>query len=143
VKQVPQFAVSFDRVIPSDLSLLDGAVAEITSAIDRAVWCEDIERIGLAVRRAIAKAIVHRNQYDPARALRASVSVNDDDALLVVVRVFGSDYQGAGKSAVFSPLRGTCLDRVRRPSRQNTQAAEPDPGRSADIAARKPIAARR
>jgi len=84
--QVPQIALSFDRVIPSDLSLLDGAVAEITAAIDRTACCEDTDRIGLAVREALINAMVHGNHRDPTRTVRVSVSVNRDCDLLIVVK---------------------------------------------------------
>jgi Histidine kinase-like ATPase domain len=78
--QIPQLVLSLDRVIPSDLSLLDGAVAEITEAIDRTACWEDVEKIGLAVREALANAMVHGNHGDPAKAVRVSVAVNEDCA---------------------------------------------------------------
>src|SRR6516225_8046627 len=65
--QVPQLALSFDWVIPSDLSLLDNAVAEITAAIDRARCWDDVETIGLALREALANAMIHGNQCDPEK----------------------------------------------------------------------------
>ena len=63
-RQVQKLALSLNKVIPSDLSLLDGAVAEITATIDRTACWEDVESIGLAVREAVANAIVHGNRSE-------------------------------------------------------------------------------
>jgi serine/threonine-protein kinase RsbW len=91
--QVPQLALSFDRVIPSDLRLLDGAVDEITAAIDSTACWEDTETIGLAVREALANAMVHGNRCDPARTVRISVSLNEDCGLLIVVKDSGPGFE--------------------------------------------------
>jgi len=90
--QVPQLALSFDRVIPSDLSLLDGTVAEITSAVDRAACWEDTESIGLAVQEALINAMVHGNHCDPEKTVRVSVAVNEDGDLLIIVKDSGSGF---------------------------------------------------
>ena len=94
--QVPQIALSFDRVIPSDLSLLDGAVDEITAAIDRAACWEDTESIGLAVREALINAMVHGNHCDPTKTVRVSVAVNEDCDLLITVEDSGSGFDPSG-----------------------------------------------
>jgi len=88
--------LSLDRVIPSDLSLLDGAVDEITAAIDRAACWEDTESIGLAVREALINAMVHGNHCDPTRAVRVSVAVNEDCDLLITVEDSGSGFDPSG-----------------------------------------------
>jgi serine/threonine-protein kinase RsbW len=93
---VPQIAPSFDKVFPSNLSLLDGAVAEITAAIDRTACCEDTDRIGLAVREALVNAIIHGNHCDPTRTVRVSVSVNWGCDLLIVVKDSGSGFDPSG-----------------------------------------------
>jgi serine/threonine-protein kinase RsbW len=90
--QVPQLALSFDWVIPSDLSLLDNAVAEITAAIDRARCWDDVETIGLAVREALANAMIHGNHCNPEKTARVSVVVNDECDLLIVVKDSGSGF---------------------------------------------------
>jgi serine/threonine-protein kinase RsbW len=90
--QIPQIRLRLDRVIPSDLRLLDGAVDEITAAIDRTACCEDTESIGLAVREALINAMVHGNHCDPARAVRVAISVNEDGDLLVLVKDSGSGF---------------------------------------------------
>jgi serine/threonine-protein kinase RsbW len=90
--QVPQLVLRFDRVIPSDLSLLDGTVTEITAAIDRTACWEDTENIGLAVREALINAMVHGNHCDPEKTVRVSVAVNADADLLIIVEDSGSGF---------------------------------------------------
>ena len=51
--QVATMVLNLDKVIPSELSLLDDAVAEIRAAIDRTAYWEDVESIGLAVQLAV------------------------------------------------------------------------------------------
>jgi serine/threonine-protein kinase RsbW len=90
--RVPQLALSFDRVVPSDPRVVDGVVAEITGALDRTVCWEDTESIGLAVREALNNAIVHGNHRDPAKSVLVSVSVKQDCGLLIVVKDSGSGF---------------------------------------------------
>ena len=90
--QVPQLVLSLDREIPSDLSLLDGAVAEITAAIGRTSCWEDTESIDLATQEALTNAIVHGNHCDPTKTTRVSVSVNEDCDLLIVVKDSGAGF---------------------------------------------------
>jgi serine/threonine-protein kinase RsbW len=90
--KVQKLVLSLKNVIPSDLSLVDGAVAEITAAIDRTACWEDSESIGLAVREALTNAIVHGNQSNPARTVRVSVAVNNNCELFIVVKDSGSGF---------------------------------------------------
>jgi len=90
--KVPEIVFRLEREIPSDLRLLDGAVAEMTAATERTRGCEDIESIGLAMREAIANAIVHGNHGDPAKTVHISVSVNADGDLLITVKDSGSGF---------------------------------------------------
>ncbi len=94
--QVQQLVLSIDKVIPSDQSLLDDAVTEITAAIDRTACWDDVERIDLAVREAIANAIVHGNHCDPEKTVRVSVAVNESCDLLIIVKDSGSGFDISG-----------------------------------------------
>jgi serine/threonine-protein kinase RsbW len=89
-----------DKVIPSDWRLLDDTVREITAAIDRtACWSDvetDIETIGLAVREALANAIVHGNHCDPEKTVRIFVAVNENCDLLMSVKDSGSGFDPSG-----------------------------------------------
>jgi anti-sigma regulatory factor (Ser/Thr protein kinase) len=90
--KVPGIVLSVEKEIPSDLTLLDGVLVKMIAAIEGTKWCEDTECIGLALREAIANAIVHGNQLDPAKLVRIAVSVNDDGALLIRVKDSGSGF---------------------------------------------------
>jgi serine/threonine-protein kinase RsbW len=87
--QAPQLVLSLDRVVPSDPSLLHDAVAEITEAIDGTACWDEVERIGLAVREALANAIIHGNHCDPEKTVGVSVAVNEDCELLIIVKDSG------------------------------------------------------
>ena len=73
--QVQQLILHVERDVPSDASLLDGAVAEITASIDRTACWDDVENIGLAVREALNDAMVHGNHCDPEKTVGVSVAV--------------------------------------------------------------------
>ena len=90
--QVEKLALRLDKVIPSDLSLLDDAVAEITGAMDRTACWNDVESIGLAVREAVANAIVHGNHYEPEKTVRVSVALYENRDLFIVVKDSGSGF---------------------------------------------------
>jgi serine/threonine-protein kinase RsbW len=91
-RQVQKPALSLEKVIPSDPSLLDDAVAEIAATIDRTACWEDVESIGLAVREAIANAIVHGNHSEPEKTVRVSVALYENCDLLIIVRDSGSGF---------------------------------------------------
>ena len=90
--QVATMVLSLDKVIPSELSLLDDAVAEITAAIDRTAYWEDVESIGLAVREALVNAIVHGNQCEPHKTVRVCVAVYEKGELVIIVKDSGSGF---------------------------------------------------
>lgn len=90
--RAPQLTLSVERVIPSELKLLDGIVAEIASAIEHTACCENAEPIALAVREAIANAVVHGNDCDPARAVAISASMNENCDFLITVKDSGPGF---------------------------------------------------
>jgi hypothetical protein len=85
-----------DKVIPSDPTLLDNTVQDITAALDRtACWGDiepDVKAIGLAVGEALANAIVHGNHCDLEKTVRIFVAVNEHGDLLVSVKDSGSGF---------------------------------------------------
>ena len=85
-----------DKVIPSDPTLLDDAINDITAELDAtACWNgdePDVESIGVAVREAIANAMVHGNHCDPEKTVSVSVAVNQNCDLLVNVKDSGSGF---------------------------------------------------
>jgi len=93
--QVPQ-VLRLEKVIPSDPTLLNDAVAEITAALDCAACWDDVEIIGLVVREALANAIVHGNHCDPEKMVSISVAVNEDCDLLMSVKDSGAGFDPSG-----------------------------------------------
>ena len=94
--RVRRLVFRLDRVIPSDVTLLDDAVREITAALIRtACWGgveADVESIELVVAEALANAIVHGNHCDPEKTVRISVAVSESCDLLVSVKDSGSGF---------------------------------------------------
>ena len=88
--QVRQLVFRLETVIPSDLTLLDEAVGDITAELRDMACCGDVETVGLAVGEALANAIVHGNHCDPEKTVRISVAVNENCDLLVSVKNSGS-----------------------------------------------------
>jgi anti-sigma regulatory factor (Ser/Thr protein kinase) len=101
--QVRELLLNLDRVVPSDASLLDDTVAEITAAIDRTGCWEDVETIGLVVREALTNAIIHGNHCQPQKTVRVSVTVNEYCDLLINVKDSGS---GFDISRLSEPING-------------------------------------
>jgi anti-sigma regulatory factor (Ser/Thr protein kinase) len=77
------------RVIPSDPNLLDQVVAEVTQAIERTPCRDDVERIGLAVREALANAMIHGNHCDCHKKVDIAVGLNESGDLFVTVKDSG------------------------------------------------------
>jgi serine/threonine-protein kinase RsbW len=98
--QVRNIGFRFTKVIPSDPTLVDDAVREITAVLDGiACWGDfetDVEIIGLVVREALANAIVHGNRCDLDKTVRISVAVNEKCDLLVSVKDSGSGFDPSG-----------------------------------------------
>ena len=117
-RQVQKPVLSLEEVIPSDPSLLDDAVAEITATIDRTACWEDVESIGLAVREAVANAIVHGNRSEPEKAVRVSVALCENCDLLIIVRDSGSGFDPRQAS------RPTCCGESAGQPRRRTYSCE-------------------
>jgi len=95
--------VRIDKVIPSDLRLLDDSVAEIVALIKRIAGWDDVEHIDLALHEALANAMTHGNGCDSSKAVRVSVALEENRGLLVVVKDEGSGFE---PSQLANPLAG-------------------------------------
>jgi len=104
--QTQKLSVFFNRDIPSDPKFLDDAVEEITRTIDGTTFWGDAEGIGLAVREALANAIIHGNRSDPEQRVDITIAVNASCDLLIVVRDSGA---GFDPSSVPNPTVGDSL----------------------------------
>jgi anti-sigma regulatory factor (Ser/Thr protein kinase) len=98
--QIRRLILRLDKVISSDPKVLDDAVGDITAELDAtACWGghePDVETIGLAVREAIANAIVHGNHCNSETMVRISVAVNENCDLLVSVKDSGAGFDPRG-----------------------------------------------
>ena len=104
--RIQKLSVFFNRDIPSDPKFLDDAVEEVIRAIDGASFWGDVEGIALAVREALANAIIHGNQSDPEQRVDITIAVNASCDLLIVVRDSGA---GFDPSSVPNPTVGDSL----------------------------------
>jgi|SRR5580693_61863 serine/threonine-protein kinase RsbW len=95
-----ELLLRLEKVIPPDPALLDRVVGDITAELDAtACWGggePDTETIGLAVREAIANAMIHGNHCDPEKEVRISVAVDEHCGLSVRVKDSGSGFDPDG-----------------------------------------------
>jgi len=89
---IQKLALFFNRVIPSDPKVLDDAVEEITRVIDGTTFWGDVEGIGLAVREALANAIVHGNHSNPEKPVEIAVAVDESCDLVIIIKDSGSGF---------------------------------------------------
>jgi anti-sigma regulatory factor (Ser/Thr protein kinase) len=91
--QVRQLLLRLDKVIPSDAALLDDVIREITTVLARTACLADVETdveaVALAIREALANAIVHGNRSDPEKPVRISITMDEDCDLLISVKDSG------------------------------------------------------
>jgi anti-sigma regulatory factor (Ser/Thr protein kinase) len=114
--QIRKLSVFLKRIIPSDPIFLDDAVEEITRTIDGTTLWGHVEGIGMAVREALANAIIHGNHSDSKKSVGIFVAVNENCDLLIIIRDSGSGFDPGrvpnptvGDSLLASPGRGIFL----------------------------------
>jgi len=86
----------FEKSIPSDLRVLDGAVVEFAQAIDGTTYCGDVEGICLAVSEALANAIIHGNESNPEKTVEISLGVNQNHDLDIILKDSGPGFDSSG-----------------------------------------------
>ncbi len=92
--EMGKLVLKLDEVVSSDVSLIDGVVAKITGLIEqRGCAGEDLDNIDLALREALANAILHGNRASPTMAVRVCVALQDDCGMLIVVKDAGSGFE--------------------------------------------------
>lgn len=90
-----EFLLKLDEVLPSDVSVIERVVENITALIGQTGCPEDLDKIELALREALANAILHGNRSHPTKGVRVCVAVQGDCALLIVVKDAGSGFDPA------------------------------------------------
>jgi len=76
-----RLVLRIEEVLPSDLRLLDEAVDGIALMIRCAGWQDHVEDIDLALREALANAIIHGNRCDQDKVVRVCGDGFDPDQL--------------------------------------------------------------
>jgi serine/threonine-protein kinase RsbW len=102
-----KLALRFYEAIPSTLAALEGVVERLV-ALARDVKCDDrhLERVELALREALANAIIHGNQQDPEKKVVVRCFCQPDRGMLLVVEDEGA---GFDPSDVPNPTQAECL----------------------------------
>jgi anti-sigma regulatory factor (Ser/Thr protein kinase) len=90
-----------EKLIPSDLALMNDTVAEVTAALNGTACWDDVVMIGVALQEALTNAIIHGNHFDREKTVSVSVDVNEDCDLILRVKDSGS---GFDPSAVPNPI---------------------------------------
>lgn len=87
-----QLVIQLDALIPSKINVIDRTVAEVIRLIEKSRCWDETESIELALREALANAIVHGNQSDPEKSVRICVGIGSDCNVLIVVKDAGSGF---------------------------------------------------
>jgi serine/threonine-protein kinase RsbW len=104
--EMDKLVITFDEVLASDVSLIDGAVAKMMALIEQSGCWDDSENIDLALREALANAIIHGNHSNPAKAVRVCVVLQPGCNLLIIVKDAGA---GFDPSQLPNPVLGQQL----------------------------------
>jgi serine/threonine-protein kinase RsbW len=90
--EADKLLIKLDEVVPSEIELIDGVVSKIVSLIeDRHCW-NDVDNVDLALREALANAIIHGSERDRTKHVRVCVALADDCSALIVVKDAGSGF---------------------------------------------------
>lgn len=98
-----KLVISVDEVVASDVNCIDDTVAKIIGVIEKTGCWDDLENIDLALREALANAIIHGNRNDRAKAVRICVAFQRGCGMVIVVKDAGS---GFDPSQIPNPVEG-------------------------------------
>jgi serine/threonine-protein kinase RsbW len=87
-----KLVIRLDEVLESDVGVIDGAVGKIMALLEQSHCWDDRENIELALREALANAIIHGNSSDPSKAVRVCVALEQNCNLLITVKDAGSGF---------------------------------------------------
>jgi serine/threonine-protein kinase RsbW len=102
-----KLALRFYEAIPSTLAALEDVVERLVT-LARDVKCDHrhLERVELALREALANAIIHGNRQDPGKKVVVRCFCQPDRGMLLVVEDEGSGFDPA---KVPNPTQAECL----------------------------------
>jgi serine/threonine-protein kinase RsbW len=105
--EMEKLVLKLEEVVASDVSAIDGVVDRITGLIEqRGCAGDDLDNIELALREALANAILHGSRACPTMAVRVCVALQADCGMLIVVKDAGS---GFNPSQLPNPVMGQNL----------------------------------
>jgi len=84
--------LTIEQRLPSNLNLLEDAVAGIIAMIKCAGCFDHVDKIDLAVREAITNAIIHGNKYDKSKVVHICVELSRARGLHIVIKDAGHGF---------------------------------------------------
>lgn len=90
--EMDKLVMQLDVLIASNIRFIDGTVSRIMCLVEKLRCWDDSEAIDLALREALANAIVHGNQSDSSKSVRVCVGVEPDCNVMIVVKDGGSGF---------------------------------------------------
>ena len=87
-----KLALKIDEVVPADVGIIEGVVSKIMALIQQAARWDHLEGIELALREALANAVIHGNRSSSAKTVRICVAVQEGRGILLVVKDSGSGF---------------------------------------------------
>jgi serine/threonine-protein kinase RsbW len=83
----------FSDAIPSQTSALEPLIGRVMTAVEHCGWMDgEHAAVELALREALANAVLHGNRQDPAKRVEVDCFRQRDDSLLLVVRDQGHGF---------------------------------------------------
>jgi anti-sigma regulatory factor (Ser/Thr protein kinase) len=76
---------TLNKVIRSDVRVVNDVLREITAVLKRLYRCDDIDLAVLAIGEALSNALVHGNRCDPDKTIAICVALKDEGGLFVSV----------------------------------------------------------
>ncbi len=101
--EIDKLVIKLDALVPSDIRSIDSTVSKIARLIEKSGCWDDTESVDLALREALANAIIHGNRSDARKSVRVCVAIAADCNVLVIVKDAGS---GFDPSQLPSPVMG-------------------------------------
>jgi serine/threonine-protein kinase RsbW len=100
-------STSFDVVLPADVSAISPVVSWVMRLVSELDYAAGKEfEIEMAMREALANAILHGCKADPAKKIECTVTADKDRGILIVVRDPGPGFDA---TAVPSPTENQNL----------------------------------
>jgi anti-sigma regulatory factor (Ser/Thr protein kinase) len=90
--EIDKLIIQLDAVIPSDSGVIESTTARIVRLIEKLGCWDDAEAIDLALREALANAIIHGNRSDSAKSVRICVGVELGCNVLIIVKDEGPGF---------------------------------------------------